>query len=106
MNLCTNACHAMAAGGTLRVRLETEQISADRQLLHTVLHAGDYARLTVEDTGSGMDQATMQRIFEPFFTTKEVGKGTGLGLALVYGIVTDSAGAIAWQALVHRFIVT
>ena len=94
MNLCTNACHAMAAGGTLRVRLETEQISADRQLLHTVLHAGDYARLTVEDTGSGMDPATMERIFEPFFTTKEVGKGTGLGLALVYGIVTDSAGAI------------
>src|SRR5688572_13791824 len=94
MNLCTNACHAMAAGGTLRVRLETEQISADRQLLHTVLHAGDYARLTVEDTGSGMDEATMARIFEPFFTTKEVGKGTGLGLALVYGIVTDSAGAI------------
>ena len=94
MNLCTNACHAMAAGGTLRVRLETEQIGADRQLLHTLLHAGDYARLTVEDTGTGMDEATLARIFEPFFTTKEVGKGTGLGLALVYGIVTDSAGAI------------
>ncbi|HYI86462.1 MAG TPA: PAS domain S-box protein, partial [Burkholderiales bacterium] len=94
MNLCTNACHAMAAGGTLRVRLETEQISADRQLLHTLLRAGEYARLTVEDTGSGMDKATLARIFEPFFTTKEVGKGTGLGLALVYGIVTDSAGAI------------
>jgi len=94
MNLCTNACHAMAAGGTLRVRLETEQIGADRQLLHTLLRAGDYARLTVEDTGTGMDKATLGRIFEPFFTTKEVGKGTGLGLALVYGIVTDSAGAI------------
>jgi hypothetical protein len=48
----------------------------------------------VEDTGSGMDQATLQRLFEPFFTTKEVGKGTGLGLSLVYGIVTDSVGAI------------
>jgi PAS domain S-box-containing protein len=94
MNLCTNACHAMAAGGTLRVRLETARIPADRQLAHTVLHAGDYACLTVEDTGSGMDEATLARIFEPFFTTKEVGKGTGLGLALVYGIVTDSAGAI------------
>jgi PAS domain S-box-containing protein len=94
MNLCTNACHAMPSGGTLRVRLDTAKISADRQLAHTVLHAGDYACLTVEDTGSGMDEVTLTRIFEPFFTTKEVGKGTGLGLALVYGIVTDSAGAI------------
>ena len=94
MNLCTNACHAMPAGGTLRVRLEAAKVTADRQLAHTVLHAGDYACLTVEDTGTGMDEATLARIFEPFFTTKEVGKGTGLGLALVYGIVTDSAGAI------------
>jgi CheY-like chemotaxis protein len=94
MNLCTNACHAMAAGGTLRVRLDTAQVATDRQLAHSVLHAGEYARFTVEDTGSGMDEATLARIFEPFFTTKEVGKGTGLGLALVYGIVTDSAGAI------------
>ncbi|HEX6154667.1 MAG TPA: PAS domain S-box protein [Burkholderiales bacterium] len=94
MNLCTNACHAMPAGGTLRVKLEAAKVAADRQLAHTVLHAGEYACLTVEDTGTGMDDATLARIFEPFFTTKEVGKGTGLGLALVYGIVTDSAGAI------------
>ena len=94
MNLCTNACHAMPAGGTLRVKLETARVAADRQLAHTVLHTGDYVCLTVEDTGTGMDEATLARIFEPFFTTKEVGKGTGLGLALVYGIVTDSAGAI------------
>jgi PAS domain S-box-containing protein len=94
MNLCTNACHAMPAGGTLRVKLEAANVTADRQLAHTVLHAGEYACLTVEDTGTGMDEATLARIFEPFFTTKEVGKGTGLGLALVYGIVTDSAGAI------------
>ena len=58
------------------------------------LHAGRYARLTVEDTGTGMDEATLARVFEPFFTTKEVGKGTGLGLSLVYGIVTDADGAI------------
>jgi CheY-like chemotaxis protein len=94
MNLCTNACHAMPSGGTLSVRLDTARISADRQLAHSTLHAGDYACLTVQDTGSGMDEVTLARIFEPFFTTKEVGKGTGLGLALVYGIVTDSAGGI------------
>ena len=94
MNLCTNACHAMTAGGVLRVMLDVQSIEAERSFAHTTLHAGVYARLTVQDTGVGMDEATLARIFEPFFTTKEVGKGTGLGLALVYGIVTDSSGAI------------
>jgi signal transduction histidine kinase len=94
MNLCTNAAHAMAEGGTLRVALEPTDVAAERTLAHTSLRAGAYARLTVEDTGSGMDEATLERVFEPFFTTKEVGKGTGLGLSLVYGIVTDSGGAI------------
>src|SRR6185503_5488089 len=94
MNLCTNACHAMPGGGVLKVTLDAENVEADRTLAHSTLHAGSYARLTVADTGTGMDEATLERIFEPFFTTKEVGRGTGLGLALVYGIVTDSAGAI------------
>jgi PAS domain S-box-containing protein len=94
MNLCTNAIHAMGERGTLRVKLEPADIDADRVFQHTMLQAGRYARLMVEDTGSGMDAATLTRLFEPFFTTKEVGKGTGLGLSLVYGIVTDSAGAI------------
>jgi PAS domain S-box-containing protein len=94
MNLCTNAIHAMGDHGTLRATLDAVEIDADRTLPHGTLHAGAYARLCVEDSGSGMDEATLARIFEPFFTTKEVGKGTGLGLALVYGIVTDSAGAI------------
>ncbi|HEX7220624.1 MAG TPA: PAS domain S-box protein [Burkholderiales bacterium] len=94
MNLCTNACHAMPGGGVLKVTLDAETVQADRTLAHSTLQAGSYARLTVADTGTGMDEATLERIFEPFFTTKEVGKGTGLGLALVYGIVTDSAGAI------------
>ena len=94
MNLCTNAIHAMGEQGTLRATLDAVEVDADRTLPHGVLHAGAYARLCVEDSGSGMDEATLARIFEPFFTTKEVGKGTGLGLALVYGIVTDSAGAI------------
>ena len=79
MNLCTNAIQAMEGKGTLRVTLETVDTRA---------------QLSVADTGSGMDEATIARIFEPFFTTKEVGKGTGLGLSLVYGIVTDAGGAI------------
>jgi PAS domain S-box-containing protein len=94
MNLCTNAIHAMGNAGTLRVSLEPAEVTAERTLAHTTLQAGTYARLTVEDSGTGMDEATLARIFEPFFTTKEAGKGTGLGLSLVYGIVTDSAGAI------------
>ena len=94
MNLCTNAIHAMGERGRLRVTLESADIDVDRVFQHTTLNAGRYARLIVEDTGSGMDQATLARLFEPFFTTKEIGKGTGLGLSLVYGIVTDSAGAI------------
>ena len=94
MNLCTNAIHAMGDGGTLRVSLEPVEEPVERVLDHTTLDAGAYARLTVADTGSGMDAATLARIFEPFFTTKQVGKGTGLGLSLVYGIVTDSGGGI------------
>ncbi len=94
MNLCTNAAHAMKGGGTLRVTVSPADIAAERALTHSTLRAGAYGRLAVEDTGLGMDEATLGRIFEPFFTTKEVGKGTGLGLSLVYGIVTDSGGAI------------
>jgi PAS domain S-box-containing protein len=98
MNLCTNAMHAMGDKGTLRVTLDAEEVTEERVFTHTTLHAGPYARLVVEDTGMGMDPATMARLFEPFFTTKEVGKGTGLGLSLVYGIVTDSSGAIDVQS--------
>jgi len=94
MNLCSNAIHAMSTGGTLRVMLQTADVSGERALSHGTLGAGCYVRLIVEDSGSGMDQATRSRIFEPFFTTKEVGQGTGLGLSLVYAIVTDSGGAI------------
>jgi nitrogen-specific signal transduction histidine kinase len=94
MNLCSNAIHAMSTGGTLRVMLQTADVSGERALSHGTLGAGCYVRLIVEDSGSGMDEATRSRIFEPFFTTKEVGQGTGLGLSLVYAIVTDSGGAI------------
>jgi signal transduction histidine kinase/CheY-like chemotaxis protein len=94
MNLCTNGMHAMGEGGTLRVALEAADTGKEHALAHGTLQPGSYVRLTVEDTGPGMDEATIARIFEPFFTTKEVGKGTGLGLSLVYGIVTDSGGGI------------
>src|SRR5215831_14244191 len=95
MNLCTNAIHAMSGSGTLRVALAAVDLAAERIFAHGTLAPGRYVRLTVADTGSGMDPATLARIFEPFFTTKEVGRGTGLGLSLVYGIVTDSGGAIS-----------
>ena len=94
MNLCTNAMHAMGEHGTLRVRLDETELEMERALSHSTLQPGRYARLMVEDTGAGMEPAVVARVFEPFFTTKEVGKGTGLGLSLVYGIVTDSSGAI------------
>jgi CheY-like chemotaxis protein len=100
MNLCTNAIHAMGEHGTLRVTLAATDLNAERTLAQSTLQPGNYAQLTVEDTGNGMDPATLARVFEPFFTTKEVGKGTGLGLSLVYGIVTDSSGAIDVQSSV------
>ncbi len=94
MNLCKNAVDAMPTGGTLSVTLDVLDIPADRQLSHGLLPAGSYVRLSVQDTGGGMAPAVLERIFEPFFTTKQPGMGTGLGLALVHGIVTDLGGAI------------
>lgn len=102
MNLCSNAIHAMSSGGTLRVTLQAADVSAERTLSHGTLGLGRYARLTVEDDGSGMDEATLPRIFEPFFTTKEIGRGTGLGLSIVYTIVTDSGGAIDVKSAVKQ----
>jgi PAS domain S-box-containing protein len=94
MNLCSNAIQAMGGDGSLYVALEAENLPAERALSHGTLQPGRYVRLSVKDNGSGMDEATLSRIFEPFFTTKEAGQGTGLGLSLVYAIVTDSGGAI------------
>jgi PAS domain S-box-containing protein len=94
MNLCTNAIHAMARGGVLSVNLERVLLNDARTLSRGALDPGPYVRLTVADTGAGISSAVLDRIFDPFFTTKEVGAGTGLGLSLVHGIVTDLGGAI------------
>src|SRR4051794_9498868 len=94
MNLCTNAIHAMPGGGVLSVDLDGVDVQEDRHLSHGDLPAGRYVRLMVQDSGCGMERQTLQRIFEPFFTTKSAGMGTGLGLALVHGMITELGGAI------------
>jgi signal transduction histidine kinase/CheY-like chemotaxis protein len=93
MNLCTNAIQAME-DGILDVALDLVEITEDRAVSSGVVKAGEYVRLSVTDTGCGMDEATRAHIFEPFFTTKAIGHGTGLGLATVHGIVTEQGGGI------------
>jgi CheY-like chemotaxis protein len=94
MNLCTNALQAMKRGGVLTVVLEKAVVSERRLISHGALGPGSYVRLCVSDTGAGIPPAVLERMFDPFFTTKRVGDGTGLGLALVHGIVADFGGVI------------
>jgi CheY-like chemotaxis protein len=94
MNLATNARDAMHGGGNLTISLEPVTLGNDFVRNHGYGTPGRYALLTVSDTGAGMDKDTCKKIFEPFFTTKEVGKGTGLGLAVVYGIIKQHEGFI------------
>jgi CheY-like chemotaxis protein len=93
-NLASNAIQAMPAGGTLRVELATARIEAPRTATIGARVPGEYVVLTVADSGGGIAPEIIDRIFDPFFTTKEVGTGTGLGLSLVHGIVTELGGAI------------
>ncbi len=96
INLCTNAAHAMEeSGGTLEVSLREIGVSPGETLAGQDFRPGKYLRLVVGDTGCGMDKATLERIFEPYFTTKEQGKGTGIGLALVHGIVKGHGGYLS-----------
>jgi signal transduction histidine kinase len=94
MNFATNARDAMPGGGTFTITTESVRLEDEFIASHGYGRSGAYALVTVSDTGQGMDEETRQRVFEPFFTTKDVGKGTGLGLAVVYGIIKQHEGYI------------
>jgi PAS domain S-box-containing protein len=103
MNLCNNAAYAMQEkGGTLDVSLNETAVDKSMALLHPGLKPGPYLRLTVCDTGKGMTPEVMERAFDPFFTTKKHGEGSGMGLALVHGIVGDYGGAVTVYSEVDK----
>jgi len=100
LNLCTNAAHAMGDKGILEVSLSRVDLKKSDLAEQSIvaLRPGQYLKLSVSDTGCGMDARTLERIFDPYFTTKEVGKGSGLGLAVVHGIVKRQGGAVTVQS--------
>ncbi|MGF6485209.1 ATP-binding protein [Paraburkholderia sp. JPY419] len=99
-NLCVNAIHAMPGGGTLSVVLDTLELDAACSLSHGAVEAGHFVRLAVSDSGVGMTPDLLERIFNPFFTTRKAAEGTGLGLALVDGIVREYGGGIDVRTVV------
>jgi len=100
INLATNAAHSMREkGGKLRVAVRAIEIDDSLHQEHPQLHAGRGVRLSVADSGVGMDRETLERVFEPFFTTKPVGEGTGLGLPIVHGVVQNHGAAITLKSV-------
>ncbi len=93
LNLFINAWHAMPTGGEINIKSENAVLDKDYVSAFSV-SPGDYVKISINDTGIGMDEATKEKIFDPFFTTKEMGRGTGLGLASVYGIIKNHSGII------------
>jgi PAS domain S-box-containing protein len=103
MNLCTNAYHAMLGnGGALQIDLQDQALDQIGTSLDVDLPPGDYVRLTISDTGCGISPAVIDRIFEPYFTTKSKTQGTGLGLAVVHGIIKSHQGAISVESQVRE----
>jgi len=100
MNLCTNAAHAMESrGGTLTVTLTVHAVENGTPFTDIDLAPGRYLKLSVGDTGTGMEKAVIDRIFDPYYTTKSLGEGTGMGLATVHGIVNDHGGRISVESV-------
>ena len=103
MNLCTNSAHAMGdKGGILEVHLHNVNLDIKAAARYPELNPGPYVKLSISDTGCGMDSATLQRIFDPYFTTKEKDKGTGMGLAVVHGIIKGHGGGIHVESAVGQ----
>jgi PAS domain S-box-containing protein len=103
MNYCTNGVQAMTErGGSLEVRLEEVEVTRRFAAVHPKLHPGPYLKLTVADRGRGIEPVHLRRIFDPFYTTKGPGEGTGMGLAMVYGIVADHGGAVFVESVLGQ----
>jgi len=103
MNICTNAAHAMeVAGGVMEVNLTDISLDKSFTTRHPELEPGDYLKLSISDTGTGISPDTIGQIFDPYFTTKKAGEGTGMGLAMVHGIVKNCSGEITLESKVGK----
>lgn len=98
MNLIVNARDAMPKGGRLTITTANIGLAADSEGFRPVMRAGPYVTISFTDTGLGMNEETQARLFEPFFTTKELGRGTGMGLSIIYGVVQQSGGNVSVQS--------